>query len=88
MLSAWPNPFNPRTSVVFALPAAETVTVAVYDPAGREVQTLHRGRLPAGEHRLHWNGTGAGGERSPAGVYLVRVRGEDWQRSVKVTLAP
>jgi len=88
VVRAWPNPFNPRTSVVFSLPEAASVEAAVYDLAGRRVRTLHRGVLVAGEHRLQWTGGDERGDRVAAGVYLVRVVGGDWQRSVKVTLAP
>jgi len=88
VVRAWPNPFNPRTSVVFSLPEAGSVEAVVYDLAGRRVRTLHRGVLVAGEHRLQWAGGDERGDRVAAGVYLVRVVGGDWQRSVKVTLAP
>ncbi|HOX27312.1 MAG TPA: FlgD immunoglobulin-like domain containing protein [Candidatus Krumholzibacteria bacterium] len=87
-LSAWPNPFNPRASVAFTLPRAETVVATVFDPAGRRVRTLHDGRLEQGEQRLQWDGRDQAGNRVPAGVYLVRARGERWQGSVKVVLAP
>ncbi len=88
VVRAWPNPFNPSTSVVFALPVAQRIEVSVHDLAGRHVRTLHRGSLTAGDHRLQWNGADALGGPVAAGVYLVRVRGEGWQSSTKVTLAP
>ena len=87
-LDAWPNPFNPRTRVRFDLPAAQAVTVAVHDLAGRRVRTLHRGPLPAGAQRFTWDGQRQDGGRAPAGVYLVTVRGQGWREAVKVTLAP
>jgi hypothetical protein len=87
-LDAWPNPFNPRTTVSLAVPRTQPVAVAVYDLAGRHVRTLHRGSLAAGEQRLTWHGLRQDGERAAAGVYLVRARGGGWQQAVKVTLAP
>jgi len=87
-LRAWPNPFNPRTSIVLSLATPQSVEVAVHDLAGRRLRTLHRGPLPAGEQRLEWDGGDDRGGRVAAGVYLVRARGESWQRSAKVTLAP
>jgi len=85
---AWPNPFNPQTSVFFSLPQAQQVDVAVYDLAGRRVRTLHRGQLDDGEQRLTWNGCDDGGMQAPAGVYMVRVQGAEWRDSVKVLLVP
>lgn len=45
---AYPNPFNPATTLRFDLPQAAEVTLAVYDLLGREVQRLHAGTLAAG----------------------------------------
>lgn len=88
VVQAWPNPFNPRTSVVFSLPSAQAIEAAVYDLQGRRVRLLHQGPLGQGEQRLQWNGLDQEARRAPAGVYLVRVEGERWQDSVKVVLAP
>ena len=85
---AHPNPFNPQTSIVFSLPSAQTIEAAIYDLAGRRVRTLYRGALGQGEQRLLWRGQDEADRRAPAGVYLVRIRGDRWQSSVKVTLAP
>jgi hypothetical protein len=88
IVRAWPNPFNPRTSVAFSLARPQEVEAAVFDLAGRRVRTLHRGPLEAGEHRFAWNGDRRGGERVPAGVYLLRVAGAGWRSTAKLTLAP
>jgi hypothetical protein len=53
-LSAYPNPFNPSTTTSFALPEAGVVRIAVFDVAGRWIQTLvneERGGKPHGEFR-------------------------------------
>lgn len=47
---AYPNPFNPSTTIAFTLPAESQVQLSVYDGAGRLVQTLFDGILPAGHH--------------------------------------
>jgi len=88
VVQAWPNPFNPRTSIVFSLPSAQAIEAAVYDLQGRRVRLLHQGPLGQGEQRLQWNGQDDDVRRAPAGVYLVRVEGDRWQDSVKVVLAP
>jgi hypothetical protein len=75
-LVAYPNPFRDRTTVAFALPRAMDADIAVYDLAGRRVRALRGGAAPAGEGRVTWDGRGGAGERVPAGVYWVRLRGE------------
>ncbi len=64
----WPNPFNPVTTIDFSLPAAQRITLKVYNMLGEEVATLIDGLLPAGLHRAQWNA----GDR-PSGVYLYRL---------------
>ena len=72
----FPNPFNPQTTIAFDLSHADHVSVDVYDLAGRLVRNLHSGVLAAGSHEVMWNGRGADGRMSAAGVYLFRLKTE------------
>jgi hypothetical protein len=87
-LAVAPNPFNPRTSISFDLPCAQNVEAIVYDVTGRRVRVLHDGGMGEGRQRLDWDGGDDAGVRMGAGVYLVRVRGDAWQHSAKLTLLP
>lgn len=84
---AAPNPFNPRTTIGYALPQAGQVELAVYDLQGRLVRRLLDKALPAGEASLEWDGLDGRGNAVPSGVYLVRLRTEQGVVSRKVTLA-
>ncbi len=85
-LSAWPNPFNPKTTLRFSTVVAGSVSLEVYDVAGRRLRTLHRGQLPAGSHQFEWNGRGDGGEALASGLYFVRLQGEEFEASLKIIL--
>jgi len=65
----YPNPFAGRTRVAFDLPEATSVTLAVYDVAGRRVATLVDAELPAGSHTAEWDASGLA-----AGVYVYRIQ--------------
>jgi hypothetical protein len=69
-LVAWsePNPFAGSTTIRFAVPAAGTVRLAVFDLAGRRVASLLDETRPAGEHAVTWQAAGV-----PSGVYFVRL---------------
>ena len=69
VVSAYPNPFNPSTTITFAIPSRSRVTIAIHDLLGREITTLNQDSRDAGVHRIAWN---AGGQAS--GTYLYRVR--------------
>jgi hypothetical protein len=66
-LAAYPNPFNPTTTLVFTLPHDEQAALTVYDVSGRTVETLTSGFLPAGVHRFTFNAAAL-----PSGIYFVR----------------
>ena len=81
LLPAHPNPFNPQTVLTLATGTPQRATVGVYDLLGREVERLHEGPLPAGEHRFTFDATGL-----PSGTYLVRAQGENHLDVQTVTL--
>jgi hypothetical protein len=73
-LQANPNPFNPRTRLVFEVPGSTTVDLMVYDVAGRLVRVLLEnfhvdGRIGT----VDWNGRDDAGRLMAAGVYVCRL---------------
>jgi hypothetical protein len=68
-----PNPFNPRTTLSFWLPASQTCRLAVYSLDGRLVRTLLEESLAAGAHETVWDGTDAHGARVASGTYVCRL---------------
>jgi len=72
-LAAYPNPFNPKTTLRFALEEPGRAELAIYGVNGRRLRTLLSEPLPAGEHRVNWDGRDDAGRELPSGVYLARV---------------
>ncbi len=74
-----PNPFNPMTTIAFALPRDAHVRVEIFDVRGRRVELLTDRAYGAGEHTLTWNARG-----QPSGVYFYRVAagGESFVRKM------
>lgn len=68
-----PNPFNPATVASFDLAAEDEVSLEVFDLRGRLVRSLVHDRLPAGGHRVRWDGNDDRGAAMAAGVYLCRL---------------
>lgn len=71
LLSAAPNPFNPRTSVRWEQEREGEVTVDLVDLRGRKVRELIHGRAGAGRHAVPWDGTDAQGRAVASGSYIV-----------------
>ncbi len=74
LLGASPNPFNPQTSISFAVSQRQHVSISVYDLTGKLVSTLTDQWYDAGNHSVEWRGSDLTGGALPSGTYLVRMR--------------
>lgn len=68
-----PNPFNPRTTIAFDLQRAGHARLEIFDVRGRRVRRLVDAALPAGTHRVIWDGHRQNGAPAPSGTYLYRL---------------
>ncbi|QHL86728.1 T9SS type A sorting domain-containing protein [Nibribacter ruber] len=66
----YPNPFSESTSFSFTSTQKAKVILTISDLSGRNITTLLDKILPAGAHRVEWNGTDAQAKKLPAGMYL------------------
>ncbi|RMH60807.1 MAG: T9SS C-terminal target domain-containing protein [Calditrichaeota bacterium] len=86
LYNAYPNPFNPETTLRYALPRASVVRIDVYDLTGKRVHVLEKGFQTAGTHRVGWNGMNEKGRPMPSGLYIIRMRAGGFEQSRKVVL--
>ncbi len=83
--SPYPNPFNPSTTIQYAIPSNCRVMLAVYDILGRKVTVLEDRVLPAGIHTAVWDGRNEAGLLAGSGVYLYRLKALNFTHFGKVT---
>ena len=83
---AKPNPTRGPAAVDLVLPRVADVRVSVFDLSGRRVRTLADGAMPAGLHRVSWDGADADGRPVAAGTYLYRLEAAGETRTTKVTV--
>jgi hypothetical protein len=80
--SAFPNPFNPTTSIELSVREAQRVTADVFNMLGQRVATLFRGTLEAGEiTELRFVA-----DHLPTGIYTIRIAGSSFIDSRHVVL--
>jgi hypothetical protein len=80
--SAYPNPFSASATVGFAVTRAQRVEVGLYDALGRKVRSVFNGAVQSGvryEARLESSGL-------PSGLYLVRLVGDTFSTTRRVTV--
>ena len=81
----YPNPFNPATTIPLAVPdGAKNVDLTIYNVLGQPMRRVWTGPLPAGEHRLTWDGRDAQGQPVAAGVYMYRLQVDEQTRTRKM----
>ena len=82
----YPNPFNPATTIQYALPQAADVELVVYNAVGQPVRTLVAEHQRAGHYAVEWDATDDRGYSLSSGMYLYRLQAGGAFREVKKML--
>jgi hypothetical protein len=78
---AWPNPFNPVTTIRFDARKTGTVSLSIFDLLGREVATPVKGTIPAGSYAVAWDAADL-----PSGIYFCRMEAAGFAQTRKIVL--
>ena len=87
--AAYPNPFNPSTTIEYNVEVAGNVNIAVYDMMGREVKTLvneYVSPKAGGTYSVVWDGTNNSNAFVSTGVYIYRMVSNEFTKTQKMTL--
>jgi hypothetical protein len=77
----FPNPFNPKTSIIFGLPEASEVKLTLYNFLGEEVASLFEGYTNAGYHQVEFDAS-----KLASGVYFYKIQAGDFIETKKMVL--
>jgi len=86
LLPAYPNPFNPNTTIRYGLEKVGKVKVEIYDILGKLVNLILNKEQLAGWYTIVWNGTNHKSEKVPAGQYICKITFGDKVRTTKLML--
>jgi len=70
----YPNPFNPATTIKYALPEASNVTLEIYNVVGQVVRVLVADHQNAGRYVVQWDATNESGNSLSSGIYFYRLQ--------------
>ena len=86
----YPNPFNPKTTLRFDIPALSggesMVEMTIYNAQGQKVKTLFKGILTPGTHELSWESDSDTGVTVSSGMYYAVLKMENLVRTSKMLL--
>ena len=83
---AHPNPFNPRTTISWMSPTPGPVSLRLHDARGRLVWREDIPAASIGPHTTAWDGRDGHGRAMASGIYLLRVKGDTWSATTRLTL--
>jgi len=87
LLDAYPNPFNPNTTLKYSIPNyVALVNIQVFDISGKLVKTLVDEKQSSGWHEIQWDGTNQSGLDMSGGAYLARVKVGNEIKTTKLML--
>ena len=81
LITVYPNPFNPSTTIKYNVIETSFVTLKIYDALGREIETAVEKQLSIGNYYYQFDGT-----RKPSGIYYARIQFNSFEQTVKFTL--
>ncbi len=81
-----PNPFNPTTTIKYAIAGDNPVSLVIYDVAGRKVRTLVNERQRADVYRVVWDGVNDAGVKAASGVYFYKLAAGKFTQTKKMVL--
>jgi len=83
---AYPNPFNPVTTVKISIDQPQQLTVRVYAITGRRLKTLIDSHSSAGEYTIVWDGTNRNNLSVASGVYFLQIQSDEINSIQKLVL--
>jgi len=84
--NAYPNPFNPTTTIEYIVPYVSDVRIRIFNVLGREVTELVHAQQAPAIYRVVWDGTNKEGAEVPSGVYFYQMTGGNVFSEIKKVL--
>lgn len=79
--AAYPNPFNPTTTLEFSIPYSADIELTIYNVSGQKIEILTKDTYSAGSYSLTWNAA-----NYPSGVYFVNLNFDGKNKVQKLVL--
>ena len=86
LLSAYPNPFKPNTTISYSIKDASPVTLDIFNTRGQVIRSYTNNKASAGTFSIVWDGNDAKGNKVGSGVYFYRMTSKDYISTKKLVV--
>ncbi|MCB9058546.1 MAG: T9SS type A sorting domain-containing protein [Calditrichae bacterium] len=86
LYNAYPNPFNPSTTIGFRIENTQNVTIEIFDIMGNKIVTLLDEIVSAGEHEIIWNTTLNKNNKISSGIYYYTMQAGNFRQTKQIIL--
>lgn len=86
LLSNYPNPFNPETTISYSLKEASPVKIDIYNTKGQLVKNLENGVKAAGDFKIVWDGRDNDGHAVSSGVFYYKMSAGKYSSTRKMVM--
>jgi flagellar hook assembly protein FlgD len=85
--NAYPNPFNPNTTISYSMADAGNARIDIYNLRGQILRSFERDHANAGNYSFNWDGKDASGNFVGSGIYLYRMTSGNYSATKKLILS-
>lgn len=85
--NAYPNPFNPSTTISYSLQHPSHVELDIFNIQGQKIRTLTANHSQAGFYNIIWDGKDYNGLTVPSGVYYYRIQAGSFSETKKMVMS-
>jgi len=82
----YPNPFNPQTTINFALHEPAFTRIEIFNIKGQKIKSLLNELLEAKNYQIVWNGTDGSESSVASGIYLYKMSADKFSETRKMLL--
>jgi len=74
LFNAYPNPFNPQTTIQVDMDRTGSASLTIYNVIGQKIKTLFNGNLQKGLRTFSWNGSDQSNHQVASGLYFYQLK--------------
>ena len=82
----YPNPFNTETTISFYIPSTfkDKIQLTIYNMLGKQIKNFNESDFTIGLNNIRWNGLDEKGQNVASGIYLLKLKGGDFELNQKI----